>query len=948
MNKFFAAGTDSNTAARRRQLARMVGLLFAGMGSAFAQQDQAASADEPALSPIDAITVTGSRLRVDGFAAPTPLLVLTEEDVDRVVPVNVSEVLAQMPQFSSSSQPATATTYANLRSLGAERTLVLLDGRRHVPTFSSGVVDLATIPTSLIARTELVTGGASASWGSDAVAGVVNIILKDDLEGLRGNVQYGRSRYNDDEAYTVSVAGGLPFQDGRGHALFGAEYAEARGIGSYTYPHVSRPAVAARGFVTNSDFSTGLPQFIYSDDVRRANLHEGGVITGGPLRGTTFLPGGETGEFEYGDVFGNLMIGGGSNEFHTTDVGGNVRTPYERVAFLGRVSYDLTPSFDGFLEFNYSESISRGDSIQINSTGSSASSGGCERTARSGPATGNINVSIDNAFLPEHVREAMLDAGINCFNFGRQYREEGLGMFGTADGSPSIYRYVAGFAGELGGDWAIDGYVQYGDAKFQQRRVGNVHLGRHAAAIDAVVDPVSGDIVCRINVDGNSATDDPNCRPFNLFGAGSPSPEAIQYITGTSWLEQSIEQTVLALNAQGNLFDLWAGPISAAVGVEYRDEKIFATVDEDSDQNGWWTSNRKGIEGSYNVKELYGEVLLPLINGRTFAESIDLTVASRITDYSSSGSVTTWKVGAGWVLNDQLRFRATRSRDIRAGNLGELFTPTAVSLQNVVHPLTGAAASSTQVTTSGNPELDPEKANTFTAGFVVSPDIVPGLQVSVDYFSIDIDGQIGTLNGQGIADQCFLHDLQQFCDRLTIDAEGQIIAVNNSFSNLNRYQTSGLDMVFAYTADIGPGELRLRTIGTYVAEHKETFVQDGSVQNSVGQFQLPRWKAFINAGYAQGNFFGGVDWRWYSGGKINNDRIEGFAGVGGANVNNLPSVHYTSLNLGYDLSGLATAVDAELYVRVDNLFDKRAPFPLKSAFNDNFGRGYRGGVRFQF
>jgi iron complex outermembrane receptor protein len=870
---------------------------------------------------------------------------LSQEQIQAVAPVNVGESLLQLPQFSTAGQSSTAVVYANLRNIGSERTLVLLDGRRHVPTFSSGVVDLTTIPTALVQRTEFVTGGASASWGSDAVSGVVNLILNENLEGVQGNVQYGQSKYSDDESFSASFAGGTAFAGGRGHIIAGIEKAESKGIATYLWPDVSRPEVAGRSSVTNGNFSTGLPQFIFAEDVRRADVHDGGLITSGPLRGTIFLPGGQTGQFQYGQVYNNNMIGGGSNPFEAPDPGGDIAPPYERDSFLTRASYDFSDSLSGFAEFNYSQSLSNGLSVMPRNQGATTNNTGCTRTGYSGSFFGNINVSIDNAFLPASVRSAMQAARVNCFNFGRTFREEGLGLFRTGEGSPNIRRFVTGLEGKLAGSWTWDAYVQHGESSFQQRREGNIHSVRFQNAIDAVLNPVNGQIACRVNIDTVTTNDDASCVPFNMFGAGSPSDAAMRYVTGTSSLDMDITQTVVAANVRGDLLEGWAGPITSAFGVEYRKEELAAVADADSERNLWQTSNRKGLRGDYDVKEVYAELLVPLLGDTAFADNLDLNLAARNTDYSSSGSVTTWKAGFTWDLDEQVRFRLSQSRDIRAGNIGELYTPTAVTLGNVNNPITSVRVP-VQTVTTGNPTLAPEEADTFTAGVVLEPSFVDNLQLSVDYYSIDIAGQIGSVTPQNIVDLCYLNKEDEFCSRIENDANGVITRINNSFLNLNSFETSGVDILTAWSLPVWSGDLNLRLTSTWVDKRETTFKIGGTTQDTAGEFTNPHWKHFVQARYSIGKFSALIDWRWYGGGKLSNQRIEGFAGVQGANINELSAVNYTSLNLSYDVSGLIEGWDGNLFFRVDNLFDRAPPFPLRSAFNDNNGRGYRLGLRF--
>jgi iron complex outermembrane receptor protein len=899
---------------------------------------------------LEEISVTGSRLRNDSFTAPTPVQTISTEQIEAVAPVSITDALRLLPQFSTTGQPATGVSYANLRNIGSERTLLLVDGRRHVPTFSSGVVDLTAIPTSLVARTEVVTGGASASWGSDAVSGVLNLILKSDLEGFEGNVQYGESKYGDDESLNGSFAWGSSFANGRGHIIAGLELAESKGIATYAYPYVSRRNVAARGSVTNSNFSTGLPQTIYAADVRRSDVHDGGLITSGPLRGTTFLPGGQTGQFGYGEMYGSLMIGGSSNEFETGDPGGDIAPPFERKSFLTRATYEFSDTLSGFLEYNYSESISKGRSILPRNQGAQNAVNSCARTGFAGNATGSLNVSIDNAFLPDHVRQQMVDAGITCFAFGRSYREDGMDLFRTDEGSPAIHRYVAGLQGEFANGWSWDTYVQYGDSSFQQRRGGNIHVTRFGNAIDAVLDPATNSIVCRVNIDANPDNNDPACVPFNLFGAGSPSMAAREYVTGTSRFDMDITQTVAAFNVGGDLMEGWAGPISAAFGVEYREEDLSAVADPSSEANQWSTSNRKAIKGGYDVSEAYVEFGIPLLRDAAFADSIDLTLAARTADYSTSGEVTTWKAGANWNINEELRLRLTRSRDIRAGNIGEMFTPTAVTLGNVTDPRPRPGSDPrplVQITTTGNTNLQPEEALTSTAGIIYTPNFIDNLQLSADWYKIEIAGQIGTVSAANIVDQCFLFNEQDFCSLITLNANGDMTAIRNTSINLDRFRTSGVDLVAAYRFDLGPGSASLRLSSAWVDERTTTFQIGGTEQDTAGQYGNPHWKHFVQAGYTVGRLNALVDWRWYQDSLISNQRIEGFAGVRGANINTVPNLHYTSLSLNYNVDKLFGDWEGTVYARIDNLFDKEPPFPLRSAYNDNNGRGYRLGLRFR-
>jgi outer membrane receptor protein involved in Fe transport len=911
---------------------------------------QATSAD---TAPPGEILVTASRVRSSGFTAPTPLTVLGQDEIAAVAPTQVQDVLSLVPSFRTTGQPASATTYANLRGIGAQRTLVLVDGRRHVPTFSDGTVDLGVIPTILLQRTEVVTGGASASWGSDAVAGVINLILKDDLEGIEGTVQGGVSRYSDAENYMVSLAGGTHFAGGRGHILVGGEYSKDKGIRGLQRPHVSRPW-AGRGSVGNSAFATnGQPGTIYHPDVRRADVSHGGLITSGPLRGLQFNPDGTTSQFGFGEVYGNNMIGGTDNFADAPTPGGDLKFPFERYSVMGRAKYDLTDGLSVFAEGTFASVISSGLAQPARNNGAVTGNPACTSTNLVS-ALGSIQVPISNPFLPAAVRQQMQDAGISCFNMGRVFYDPGMGEFTVRDGSPAIYRGVVGVEGELGGSWRWDAYYQYGRNRFEQRRFGNIDVAAFRRAIDAV-DSGGGNIVCRVNADGVSTNDDPNCRPFNLFGSGSPSAEAIDYVAGTSEFDMVTKQQVVAASLSGDLFDLWAGPVGAAFGAEYRKESIDAVADPISERNGWHSSNRKAITGEYNVKEVFGELVLPVIRDVPLFHSLDLNVAARYTDYSSSGGVTTWKAGATWDISSELRVRGTRSRDIRAGNLGELFTPTAVLVTNVRDPRSSAVLP-VPVTTRGNRSLAPERADTLTAGVVYQPDWIAGLRLAVDYYDIKIDGQIGSLAADDILRQCFLDNITVFCDAVTTGAGGQITGVVRQFENLDRFETSGIDFEASYSTALdrlfsgADGDLQLRLLANYTHELATTAAISGTTDDIAGQFGDPHWTVFGTVRY-QGERFGTVlDLRWYEGGAINNQLVEGEISRDGVNINRVKPTVFTNVTLDYDFSPQKDD-SLHMFFRVSNLFNTYPPFPITGegrSLYDPTGRSYKLGIRFKY
>ncbi len=897
----------------------------------------------------DDIVVTASRIQSAGFSAPTPTMVLGEAQLKAVAPLQVQDMLAQVPSFRTTGQSATASFYPDLRGIGSQRTLVLVNGRRHVPTFSDGTVDLGVIPAILLKRSEVVTGGASASWGSGAVAGVINLILKNDLQGVEGTAQRGISSRGDSENFLVALAAGTGFADGRGHVLIGGEYSEDKGVRSLQQPYRSRPW-SGTGSVGNSAFATnGLPGTIYSTDTRRADVSPGGLITSGPLRGITFLGNGQYRQFGYGTVYGNNMIGGTDNAGDSPTPGGDLKYPYTRWSVMGRVSFEVSPAVNLFAEGSVAYYLSNALTFPPRNNGAITGNPTCTTTTTAS-GLGSILVNINNPFLPTGVRDAAVAAGVTCFNMGKVFREDGLGDMRTADGSPSIWRGVIGAEGEILGDWKYSAYYQYGRNRFQQNRIGNINVAKFRNAIDAV--KVGANIVCRINGDTNTTNDDPACAPYDLFGPNAASAAAQAYVSGTSWFQMITKQEVAALSLSGDLFATWAGPIGAAFGAEWRKESIDAVADPISQANGWQSTNRKAIVGSFTAKEVFGELAIPLARDLPFAKSLDLNLAARYTDYSSSGGVTTWKVGAIWDVTDDLRFRASRSRDIRAGNLSELFTPTAVQANNVRDPR-NAAVIPVPVTTIGNPNLKPERAETFTGGVVYQPGWFRGFRASVDYYNIDISGQIGTITPNQVLERCFLDKLPEFCAQVTQNASGTITGVTVNFQNLDRFKTEGVDIEASYRTPLplfgSDGMLSTRVLASYIGKLATTAAVNATTVDTAGQVTQPHWTVFGNISYEGKRITTTLDLRWFAGGTIDNTRIEGQASAAGVNINHASSTFYTNLAVTADVSGKADK-SIEIFARINNLFDKGPPFPITgegASIFDVVGRAYRVGVRFK-
>ncbi|MDA5195134.1 TonB-dependent receptor [Govanella unica] len=883
---------------------------------------------------LEEIISTGSR--ISGSAnAPTPTTVIGADYAEMRASANIATMLNEMPAFKASNSPATSSTssanggsnFLNLRGLGPQRTLVLVDGRRHVATTSAGLVDLNAIPINLLSRVEVVTGGASAAYGSDAVAGVVNLILDDSLDGVKGDLQYGQSQHSDSREYRGSIAYGTKFGNDRGHLLIGGEFVDNKGLldqkqrkwGREGWQVISNPKYTP----TNGEYRR-----LISPNVHPVNATEGGIITSGVNAGKHFLPGGVVAPFQFGDPRGSAYMVGGDGIHMGQYVG--LAVPVKRYNTMGRVDYDLTDNVRVFAEASFSRSQSINNIVQPYDFGT-------------------LTIKRDNAFLPTSLYDSMLTAGETSFKMGRISTDHG---FYTTDFDTKTKRGVLGFEGDLGG-WTWNAYYQEGRTDYSAVLRNRVN-SRYANSIDSVIDPVTKNPICRINLNVDPSKRDPACVPVNLFGFNSPSQAAIDYFMADQWQKTKISQRVAEFSISGSPFETWAGAVDMALGADYRREKVDTTVDEMSIASAYSIGNPKPIKGSYNVKEVFGEVSVPVLRDLAFAEKVDINGAVRYTDYSTSGTVTTWKFGGSWTINDSLRLRATRSRDIRAPNIDEMFMAGQLRFATVIDPANGAQ---TNVSTlaGGNINLTPEKADTFTAGFVVEPSFVPRLRASVDYYNIKLKDAISTLGPQDIVTRC-AGGTTMLCDRIIRDGSGAIGQVILTQMNLSTLKTSGVDAELQYTLPLSgsDGTLQFRVLASYVKELSTndgvmTIDRAGDLGN--GLAGVPHWRGNASVTYSQDRFALFTQARYIGSGKYDST----FTGMD-INDNTIPSRLYVDLSGHYEVMNEG-ASKVQLFFNINNLFNKNPPVNPSTFFAslasapelyDMIGRYFSGGVRFKF
>lgn len=915
-----------------------------------AAPDQAAQA---ANTGEGLIVVTGSRIQRDGYNAPTPLTVLQAEDIEATAPANIADFVNQIPSVIGSSTPASSNlsmsagtsglNTINLRGLGTNRTLVLLNGQRSVGSALGGQVDVNTFPQGLISGVEVVTGGASAAYGSDAVTGVVNFILDEDYTGMKAGAEAGITTYGDAPNYRFDLTFGTPFADGRGHILLNGELAVKDGLHGVPrdwndkgWYQINNPAYAP---------GNGEPERLITDQAGLSLATPGGLITDGPLRGLYFGQGGAIGQFDFGTVANPWIIGG---DWAMTQVNDTQSLDPEenRKSIFGRISYEVAPWLSVFAQGSYARSVNQG---QL----------GIHRNQ------GNVTIEADNAFLPDEVRSALLAAGETSFRFGTTNADLGVRTNRTTRG---VQRYVVGANGEfpLFADVARwDVYYQKGIANTREEALGIANNTRFALATDAVFAPAGnalgvaeGTIVCR-----SSLTDTSNgCVPLNRFGIGVADPAALDWVLGDLYREQRFEQNVFAANLSFTAFDLPAGPLSVAIGGEHRTEEVSGYV-EDRYQSGWFTGNYLPSFGDYSVTEGYLEVLAPIFDG------FDVNGAIRATDYSTSGYVTTWKLGATFEPMDGLRFRATRSRDIRAPNLAELFTAGSTRTNTVLDPFNNNQSTPFAGTSTGNPRLEPEKADQWGVGVVVQPRFFPGFSASVDYYDIKIKDAIDSLDAQTIIDRCH-EGVSEYCAAIVRGANdfGTNLQIFESPFNFASQRARGLDFETSYRTDLGAGALTLRGIATLYLENTVDNGIDPAV-DIVGEnsaYGNPEFVYRMIASYADGPLRLNLIGRGISSGTYDNSFVECTSGCPESsatartiNTNHIDGAFYLDASVYHDFSlGMS---ELSLFFAVSNLLDKDPPVvgsgPAGSAYAtpatnqslfDLLGRTFRIGASIEF
>lgn len=959
---------------------------------------------DPLATDTGSIVVTGSRIQRRDLTSTSPLTVVSEEEFQLSGAVNVEQVVNTLPQVlpgvtGFSNNPGNGAVTLNLRNLGAARTLVLVNGRRWMFYNTTQIVDLNTIPQFMIEGVDVVTGGASAVYGSDAVAGVVNFRLRTDLDGVIAGAQYSITDRGDGARYSVDLGLGTQFADGRGNATLYANYTRRSPIFS-----------GAREF---SRFAAGDGCIVPGSTDRRTGI---GVNFGGAVAGCVGR-GGELGLIRQGSpstpiatlpnleptATGGLIFnptGGGTRPFVDPDDLYNfapdnyLQLPQERYLLGGYGSYEVTPGVEVFTELSF---VNNSVPQELAPT----------------PIGQSVTLHIDSPFFNEQTRGVLrpLDTdgdGYVTTNVNFRFNQSGAR---NVDANRTAFRILGGLRGDITPTLQYETFYSYARTRNSQFQQGNISRSRFAAAITTEVGP-DGQLRCR-----DAAARSAGCLPLNIFGLGLADPAAINYITINSNNTEISDLKNAVAVISGSLFDFGMGAdaVGFAFGGEYREmssEYIPDTFLASGDVAGF--NAGQPTSGRYNAKEVFGELRVPIL-ADNFLHRLELNGAARYSDYSlpNVGGVWTYAAGVELAPIPDLSFRAQYQRAVRAPNVEDLFGGQSVGFPAAQDPCSDRGAASQRTETvrqlciasgvpadlvftravqpaqqiqgafGGNPDLTEETSDTYTVGAVFRPRFLPRFNLTVDYFNIRVDDTISTFGGglNTALNLCYTV-AQDLTNPICAPFIGQRNAATGALgetsgggnpvilsANIGQFKTSGIDVQADYSLPLGfslmgngASRLNLFFLGTYLHRYRSIPVASIPERETIGEGSisttpLPRWRHTARATLQDGPATVSFRWRYDDG--VQDPRIrntfDGIDRVGtdpaNLTVPYLRSANYFDLSFGFDASDNLT-----LTMGVNNLLNRK-PQVLGSSqeqantypgFYDVLGRDYFVSARLRF
>ena len=926
-----------------------------------------ALAQDQGAEELEEITVTGSRIKKKDFTSNAPVATVGFEQIELTGTVNTESLLNTLPQAvpgldRTSNNPGNGTATVNLRGLGSNRTLVLIDGVRVVPTGSGGSVDINMIPNSLIENIEVLTGGASAVYGSDAVAGVVNFILKDDFEGVAMNAGWEKTEDGDAGVYSADITLGANVADGRGNVTFNMAWTQRDDL-----------------FQGDRDFST-FAQFDDLSDPDNPFLYDGGSsgIPGTSIFSgnfATFSPDSFGVTFDPNGDIRPFVTTGSNRDFYNYAPVNYIQLPQERYQATALGHFDVSDrvSAYGRAHFTSSDVPQQLAATPIFQTSSFTLDGNPFLTAASqaelqsfGDGVDSDGDGIDDT-ATAFVRRRLLEVGPRI-----------------ASSRFTSYQVLGGLRGDINESWSFDAYYQVGNVFGSDGQRGNVSRDRfdQALLLD-LSDPTGG--TC---TDPRSNGSTVGCSPINIWGEGNISEDGAAFLRTAVEATADYNQNIAALNVTGDTgsFELPGGPIGMAFGFEHIEEDFQFDPSQDlASGNIAGFNGSPRVSGRRDVDSFYVEAYLPILSGAPFAEQLDLELAYRTSDYDTTGSVESYKAAASWAPIEQLRFRGGYNRAVRAPSIGELFAPqgenfpsatdpcsangapdaattaicvgTGVPANVVGTPAINLAAGQVRAITGGNPDLTEETADTYTFGFVWQPDMIEGLSLSVDYFDIDIDDYITEFGGgaSNVLDTCYNQPAggvgSPFCDVITRRSDGTIEFVSLTSANVANQTLKGVDLLGSYDFDVWNGDMRIAYVGTYTTESEFTPFPGGTTDDCAGVFgqticgePLPEYKHRTTGTWSNDDWTAMLSWRYI--GEVDDDDPDT-----NYTVENIDGQHY------FDFAGTYRFNDNySVTLGIDNLTDEDPPIlgdnqeqaNTYPATYDVFGRTYflRGSVDF--
>jgi len=942
------------------------------------------TAPPPAAEPeqeVSPIVVTGSRIARPDYVANSPIVSIGETALENSGRLTVEKALAQMPQFtgafgegnggSNNTGLSGGQAYASLRGLGAKRTLILLDGRRLQPSNPDGSVDLNTIPEALIQSVEVITGGASTTYGSDATAGVVNFRLRNNFEGVELYGEAGISEYEDGESYRVGAITGGEFADGRGNAVIAFDYTKRERALEYTRDYY-RYRSDIPGLAT-------IPQGTALFGANTPSLEAVNAVFQG-LYGTPALPGNAAGRYtgwigfntdqtlfsEVGVPVYNLrdpesdsayLVSTDANnqQLNYGYVGGSLQSDLNRYSVFANVDYEVTDNITAFGQFTFTDYTSLGVS---NPTLASNVYG--------------LSVPVTNPFIPDEFASILASRpspGEN-FTFYKAFNILGSRLQGY---EYNVWQGTAGLSGTVGvKDWTWQVYGSESRARFQNEQTG----GASASALSRLLNsPTGGTELC----EGG----------FNPFGDLTPSQACIDYISRRTLNTNELTQRVVEGSVQGGLFGLPAGEVRFALGADYRynsygfeADSALNQADGTSDILGY--SVLRPASGSVATKEIFAELLVPVLSDVFAVQEFNLDLGYRYSDYNSIGGAHTYKADFDWRVFEPLRLRGGYNRSIRAPSVGELYAPVSTGSVGIGTPTAnntngdpcdvrssfrqGANAAQVRALcleqgvpeaiidsyqlgtaqvfalTGGNPDLEEEKADTLSFGAVVeSPFASPwlsGINLSVDWYEIKVEDAIGPLSiSQGIQ-FCFnsggnnpsFDPANYYCSLIERSpASGVPLNPVQPLLNLGSFTVRGVDVQFDWRFDLdnvfagNTGQVSLNVAASYLDDFIIQALPGASAYDYAGSTGTgiesgagtahPEWKTITSLTWSQDGHSVGVRWRHLDS-MIASARVvtptSDTRGIGAYDV--------------FDFNARAALFgDTELRVGITNLFNRKPP-----------------------